>query len=80
MKCCYSKLIGYTRGTVTIKGAVIYQSLRYRISPNFQGAKFSRIGRLKHFAEINFTDQEFAGAEARVSPMSHSPLVDAMKK
>ena len=29
MKCCYSKLIGYTRGAVTIKGAVIYQSLRY---------------------------------------------------
>ena len=26
---CYSKLIGYTRGAVTIKGAVIYQSLRY---------------------------------------------------
>ena len=29
VKCCYSKLIGYTRGAVTIKGAVIYQSLRY---------------------------------------------------
>ena len=29
MKCYYSKLIGYTRGAVTIKGAVIYQSLRY---------------------------------------------------
>ena len=33
MKCCYSKLIGYTRGAVTIKGAVIYQSLRYILIP-----------------------------------------------
>ena len=32
MKCCYCKLIGYTRGAVTIKGAVIYQSLRYPFS------------------------------------------------
>ena len=31
----------------------------YRIAPNFQGAKFSRIGLLKHFAEINFADQRF---------------------
>ena len=31
----------------------------YRIAPNFRGAKFSRIGLLKHFAEINFADQRF---------------------
>ena len=27
--------------------------------PNFRGAKFSRIGLLKHFAEINFADRRF---------------------
>ncbi len=29
VNCCCSKLIGYTRGAVTFKGAVIYQILRY---------------------------------------------------
>ena len=32
MKCCYSKLTGYTRRAGTINGAVIYQSLRYVIN------------------------------------------------
>ena len=31
----------------------------YRIEPNFRGAKFSRIGLLKHFVEINFAEQRF---------------------
>ena len=37
----------------------MYGMRNYRIAPNFQGAKFSRIGLLKHFAEINFADQRF---------------------
>ena len=31
----------------------------YCIVPNCRGAKFSRIGLLKHFVEINFADQRF---------------------
>ena len=31
----------------------------YRIAPNFRGTKFSRIGLLQIFAEINFADQGF---------------------
>ena len=31
----------------------------YRIAPNFRGRKFSRIGHLQIFAEINFADRRF---------------------
>ena len=31
MNCCCSKLIGYARGAVTFKEAVIYQILRYAL-------------------------------------------------
>ena len=37
------------------------------IIPNFRGAKFSRIGLLKHFAEINFADQRFLMAVPNIS-------------
>ena len=48
MKCRYSKLIGYTRGAVTIKGAVIYQSLRYFVFCLVDDRCWSIIGRLRY--------------------------------
>ena len=35
------------------------RAVKYRIAPNFRGIKFSRIGLLQIFAEINFADEGF---------------------
>ena len=52
---CVCKWLHLDRSLLKVE----YQDLYYRIAPNFRGAKFSWIGLLKHFAEINFTDQRF---------------------
>ena len=52
----------------------------YRIAPNFQGIKFSRIGDWQIFADLNFADQRFqlprpfpATAHARF--ISHTQVI-----
>ena len=45
VNCCYSKLIGYTKGAVTFKEAVIYQILRYEACKTMVHISLQRLGR-----------------------------------